>query len=224
MLRAGAAHSTEEEAITQATLHTSARRTGRLSAAGRAALLAATLAAAVVVAAPYWLAAIGHWLAMPGEPEPADVIAVHGGNRARTRYAVELYQQGLAPRLWHTGYAETTDEVTNEVIAAGVPADSVAYLSSVSTWTDAGAIVAAARDSGARRVLVVTDWWHSRRAFCADQQRLDDPQVTLVFAASPAPAGPDSWWQHERTRGHVLSELAKIGYYGLRYGLVPWGC
>src|SRR5688500_15321658 len=61
----------------------------------------------ILLSASVWLPAIGRWLDMPAAMElrPVDAIIVNGGSLVRTLYGAELYRHGLAPELWHTGYA-----------------------------------------------------------------------------------------------------------------------
>jgi uncharacterized SAM-binding protein YcdF (DUF218 family) len=203
------------------------RKTPR-TAQARALRLVAGLVVAVLVAlatADAWLPAIGRWLAMPATADmhPVDVIIVHGGNPDRTLYGVELYRRGLAPELWHTGYAIGEEEITTTV-ERGVPSRSFHYLTTTSTWSDGQQIAAAIRARKLHSVLIVTDWWHSRRALCATEQQLQGYQVSIAFEPSPARTGPTDWWHEENQRYHVVSELVKFGYYAVRYGMVPWEC
>ena len=199
--------------------------------------------AAILIAttAGYWLPAIGGWLSIPSTVylHPVDTIIVHGGNDTRTYYGVELYRRGLASELWHTGYPKNVHDVTTIVeqsvpqfssryllksIAPAVPPTSFRFLATTSTWSDGTQIAAAIRAGKLRSVIIVTDWWHSRRALCATKQQLQGYDVAISFEASPSPAGPDNWWQNDDIRAHVEDELVKLGYYALAYGMTPWGC
>jgi len=181
--------------------------------------------ALLVVSAGWWLPTIGHWLALPLHLNRADVIAVHGGNSNRTLYGVALYHQKYALELWHTGYAIRETSVTELVLQGGVPQEKFHYLSTINTWDDAERIVAFAKQHNAHSILVVTEWWHSRRAMCADQYHLDGSGITLYYTSpSDTPYTPDNWWQSEDGRSKVLIELLKFGYYWVRYGMAPWRC
>jgi uncharacterized SAM-binding protein YcdF (DUF218 family) len=202
------------------------------------------LAVVVVVAlasADVWLPMIGHWLAMPAATQirHADAVVVHGGNPARTLYGMALYHRGLAPELWHTGYAANEVWLAKMVergilpsslrstatsVEATVPAQAFHFLTTTSTWSDGTEIAATIRAHKLRSVIVVTDWWHSRRALCATRQQLRGYDVDIAFAPSPSPAGPENWWRSAEIRGNVVSELVKLGYYVVRYGMLPWGC
>jgi uncharacterized SAM-binding protein YcdF (DUF218 family) len=173
-----------------------------------------------------WLPWIGHWLAMPATSEPhrVEAIFVHGSNPDRTLYGIELYHRGLAPVLWHTGYASGQADVTRLALQEHVPSQAFHYLITTSTWSDGEQIAAAIKAGKLHDVLIVTDWWHSRRALCATEQQLGGYSVSIDFEPIPSPAGPDEWWDNATVRRNVVWELVKLGYYALRYGMTPWGC
>lgn len=179
----------------------------------------------VGITAPIWLPAIGYWLAEPASLQSADAIAVHGSSRNRTSYGVELYQQGMAPELLHTGFAEHQTSITQYVIQQGMPLDRFKWLSTTSTWTDAEQIALFAREHKLNSVLVVTDWWHSRRALCADAAQFRDSGITIYYAPAEGTwFGPANWWRYGEGRRTVGSELLKFAYYTVRYGMSPWNC
>lgn len=179
------------------------------------------------ITSPQWLPSIGRWLTMSTNTDlrQADAIVIHGGNPYRTDYGVALYRRGLAPELWHTSYANRYD-LTELIVVNndGVPQRAFHYLATTSTWSDGTEIAAAIRAQKLHSVIIVTDWWHSRRALCATEQQLGGYNVAIQFAPSASPAGPDTWWKNPDIRKDVLSELVKLGYYAARYGMNPWGC
>lgn len=190
-----------------------------------ATLLLLVAGCILALTANLWLPLIGHWLAEPATLHPADAIVVHGGSRGRTLYGIQLYDQGLAPELWHTGYAYHQPEITTTVTQHGVSASAFHWLSTESTWDDGQQIVAFSRQRKVHSILVVTDWWHSHRALCSIRSHMNDHEFVVYFAPSPAGAsGPDTWWQSASSRRNVLSELLKFGYYAIRYGMNPWTC
>ena len=178
-----------------------------------------------LLSADEWLPVIGGWLFMEVTPQlhPVDVVIVHGGNTTRTVYGTELYQRGLAPRLWQLGYAYKQDLVIGDV-GPSVPKQAFMFLPSTSTWSDGTAIARTIRENKLHSAIIVTDWWHSRRALCSTKQQLQGYPVQISFSPSPSPAGPDNWWRHTEIREDVLRELVKIVYYAVHYGMVPWGC
>ena len=111
----------------------------------------------------------------------ADVVVVLGARvladgtpsgtlRARTEKAVELYRQGVAPRLLFSGgvgvYPPAEARVMRELaVSLGVPAEAC-LLEEESHSTEQNAHLSARvlRELGARRVVVVSDPYHLLRA------------------------------------------------------------
>lgn len=175
---------------------------------------------------------IGHWLAQPPCADRADAIVVLSGSRQRILRGISLYEQGLAPELWHTGnviYPWRTKSkaqfAAEFAIERGVPAEAIHLLATTSTWEDGQEIAALAKERHMQSVLVVTDWSHSRRALCVIKQQLADSGIAIYYAPpTDSPYGPENWWQHKAGRVVVLRELIKIGFYWMRYGVAPWSC
>lgn len=178
------------------------------------------------VTAVLWLPGIGHWLAQPPYVERVDAIVVLGGSSGRLLQGIRLYRQELAPELWHTGnVTKLTQSAVPLAIRQGVPTESIHLLPSTSTWEDGQAIVTLAKQEKVRSILVVTDWYHSRRALCVIQQQLAGSQIRVYYDPPPAPSyGPDDWWQYKQGWCTVFRELAKISSYWWQYGVVPWHC
>ena len=198
----------------------------RIAPALKAAAALAVVGVALWATDDLWLPRIGRWLAIPAAagPRSAEAIIVHGGNYTRTKYAAAMFRRGLAPEFWHTAYANSQAEITTQVEGTGVPVKVFRFFPSTSTWTDGTQIAAAIRARGLHRVIIVTDWWHSRRALCATKQQLGGYDVSIAFEPSPDFDNPENWWRDTEGRRHVVSELVKLGYYAVRYGMNPWGC
>ncbi|MCU0494638.1 MAG: YdcF family protein [Chloroflexaceae bacterium] len=171
------------------------------------------------------------WLAVPPQPRPADVIVVLGGyNVERLQTGVQLYRQGLASRLWHTGHGSDAEGQHFAAYtrffaeAEGLPADRLTLLESASTWEDAAQIGALARERQVRRLLVVTHWFHSRRALRSINQQLAGTGVEIAYIPAEAtPFQPDNWWHSRAGWQEVTGELLKLGFYWVYYGVTPWG-
>ncbi len=182
-------------------------------------------AALVFITSSVWLPAIGHWLAYPSQVHSSDVIAVYGGGRNRTLHGIDRYHQGIAPQMWHTGYASKQATTIALMTSQGVPANDITYLVTDSTWMDGQKLAVQAQQQHITHILVVTDWWHSRRAMCSITHHLAGSGINIYFDASPMEGGgPDSWWHDPFSRQAVLSELAKFGIYWILYGQIPWEC
>jgi uncharacterized SAM-binding protein YcdF (DUF218 family) len=184
----------------------------------------ALLAVALVATHELWLSWIGRWLAATPDPRPADAIVVLGSSRGRADRAAELFLQGFAPEVWHTGEAPAGEPADARAMARraadrGVPASAIRLLSSTSTWEDGEVIAGTARLRGARSLIIVTDWYHSRRALCVIRQQLGGSGVTVSFAATDAAGWRERWWADARQREQVQGELLKLAAYWPLHGL-----
>jgi uncharacterized SAM-binding protein YcdF (DUF218 family) len=175
------------------------------------------------------LPSIGRLLACTPRIERADAIAVLAGNSSRSEHGIALYNQGLAPELWHTGddcpgrLVSPAQEGAQLALERGVPAKAIHLLASHSTWQDGQEIAALAHERQVQTILVVTDWWHSRRALSVLARHLVDSEITVYCApVIDTCQSPENWWRCERSRHLVLRELGKIGYYWIRYGVSPF--
>ena len=113
------------------------------------------LAVALAASHELWLSWIGRWLAATPDPRPSDAIVILGSSRGRADRAAELYLQGFAPEVWHTGDAPAGEQadaraMARRVVEQGVPPSAIRLLASRSTWEDGAAIAGAARARGRR--------------------------------------------------------------------------
>jgi uncharacterized SAM-binding protein YcdF (DUF218 family) len=202
--------------------HLSPARIGR--ALGTVAL--ATIAAAFAVAP--WLDRSPISLAGPADA----IVELAGEAPARVLVSIDLYRQGRAPELWITGdvipAGHTMSVAFSDADLArvrGVPVTRQHLLATTSTWEDGAQVAAAAQSHGATRLLLVTSWYHGRRAICVLRHHLAPIGVTIGYVpAESAEISRDGWWCHMRGWLAVLRELLAIPYYWLRYGVSPLGC
>lgn len=181
-----------------------------------------------------WKCRVGEWLDIPAQIAPADAIVILGGDATtRLPVAVELFQAGVAPELWYTGAKEGSQAgdrsaaqvAVEQAVAWGVPSDAITLLTTTSTWTDGEEIAATINARGTRSILVVTSWYHGRRALCAIHHHLSDKTVQVYYQPAATPGfGPNDWWDSEVGGLTVTRELNKILFYWGYYGLVPWIC
>jgi uncharacterized SAM-binding protein YcdF (DUF218 family) len=181
----------------------------------------------VIITRTVWLSWVGAWLALPVDPQPAEVIVVLAGDPQRLDHAVDLYRQGFASEIWITGNVVSPRRKISPAVvmrqkaeAEGVPAGAIHLLATTTTWEDGHEVTALAQSRQIHSMLVVTSWYHSRRALCVIRQQFG--QSTVAVHYDPAPDltdGPDQWWRSSDRRDAVLGELAKLVGYALRYGL-----
>ncbi len=192
------------------------------------------LIAGVFLTAGLWLPGLGHFLTAPVNEGQADAIVVlSGGGPERAMHGIALYHRGLAPQLWFTGDAPPpmlttfTDARWAQELAEeqGVPAGAIRRLRTMSTWEDGQEIARAVHGAGINRLLIVTDWYHARRALGILRRELAGDNVQVLFSpAPPLTYGPNDWWQREDGLVAVVNEYIKTGFYWWHYGLAPWQC
>ena len=151
---------------------------------------------------------------------PADAIVVLGGDVVhRPKRALELYRQGKAPRVIISG-AGDCHEVHGYLAGKGVPADAIQLeCQSRSTQQNASFTVPLLRARGARRVIVVTSWFHSRRALNCFRHYA--PEIEFISLPTTDDL-PQAHWPTNHERGWVLCEYIKLLYYWPNYGIAPY--
>jgi uncharacterized SAM-binding protein YcdF (DUF218 family) len=72
---------------------------------------------------------------------------------------------------------------------------------------------------GARRVIIVTSWFHSRRALHTFQRFAPEMEFTSLPTRVDL---PKSRWPFTRQTGRALYEYPKMLYYWVRFGIKPF--
>jgi len=157
-------------------------------------------------------------LTIESGPVKADALVVLGGEDGRAERAAELYRQGAAPAVVVTGYGDCLANV-RVLERNGVPtAAIVEEPSALSTLENATKSVPLLRALQAHRVILVTTWYHSRRAMACFEHVAPD----LQFFSRPAydyyqPKPPNRMGY----RWQVNYEYVKLAGYWFSYGVCP---
>ena len=149
----------------------------------------------------------------------ADVIIVlGGGSHERPERAAELFKQHAAPRIIITG--EGDDGINRLLLLqAGVPA-SVIQLESKSTTTRENAkfTIKLLRLEKIHSAILVTSWYHSRRAL----KTFEHYAPELKFYSRPAYfAFAREDWTRLGIIKRMRLEFLKLPGYWIRYGVNP---
>jgi uncharacterized SAM-binding protein YcdF (DUF218 family) len=152
-----------------------------------------------------------------GQVAAADVIIVlGGGNHERAGRAAELFKQHYAPRIIHTG--EGDDGINRQLLReAGVPTN-VIELESKSTTTRENAefTIRLLRAEKVHRAILVTSWYHSRRALATFQHYAPE----IKFYSRPSYYAFDrSDWSRLRINKKLWLEFVKLPGYWICYGV-----
>lgn len=152
-----------------------------------------------------------------GQVPVADVIIVlGGGNHERAGRAAELFKQHFAPRIIHTG--EGDDGINRQLLMrAGVPAGAIEIENkSTTTHENAEFTIKLLRAEKVHRAILVTSWYHSRRALATFRHYAPE----IKFYSRPTYYAFDrSDWTRLRISKKLALEFVKLPAYGIIYGV-----
>lgn len=172
------------------------------------------------------MAAAGFWFAkdllmVETPPTYGNVLVVLGGGlEDRARYGAQLFCDGLASSVIVTGAGDciiSRDYLTT----GGVPPENIRLeCDSRSTRENALHTAPILREMGARRVVLVTTWYHGRRAFTTFRDAVPEMELSILctrphLVEDRRPTFYSARW--------VFREYVKLGWYWMRYGISPWG-
>jgi uncharacterized SAM-binding protein YcdF (DUF218 family) len=160
------------------------------------------------------------FLCVDSGPVKGDVIVVLGGGlHERPERALELFRQQVAPRVLISGAGD--DWYTqNLLLGGGVPAKAL-EVEGKSTTTRENALftIERLRAENVHTVILVTSWYHSRRALKTFEHYAPD----IKFYVRPSYFAFDQaeWSKHGNGRRMHL-EFLKLPGYWIRYGINPF--
>ncbi len=164
------------------------------------------------------LVSAGSLLVVEDPPAQADVIVVLGGDGPpRAAQAAKLWHEGKAPLVLVTGYGDC-DFIRDMLVRSGVDFAAVSTeCLSLSTWENATFSQPILSGMGARRAILVTSWFHSRRA--VKRFRFVMPQIQWI--SLPAQRTVSLWRLAVNGDGvQVFKEYAKALLYDVRSSFV----
>ena len=153
-----------------------------------------------------------------GEVQADALIVLGGGPKERPQRAVGLYLSGSAPRIILSGAGDCTNYL-GVLLALGVPASAVQLeWESKSTSENAQFCTPLLRASGVKRAIIVTSWYHSRRALSCFQHY----GPGIQFYSRPSHYGyAKTEWSCTGMWRFICAEYVKIPGYWIRYGVCP---
>ena len=173
--------------------------------------------AAAAIFFPQW------FLCVDSGPVKGDVIVVlGGGSHERPERAAELFRERVAPRIIVSGLGDCKIN-SRFLVGAGVPSGVIEMEDqSRTTKENAQFVIQFLHRPGllsAKRVIIVTSWYHSRRALACFRHYAPDIQ----FYSRP------SYFAYARADGsrkgianRIRLEYAKLFGYWVRYGIRPF--
>lgn len=153
-----------------------------------------------------------------GSKRAAVIIILGGGTEDRTFRALELYKAGAAPRILISGEGDWY-LIRDHLALAGVDTNSILIEpDSLNTRQNAEFSSRLMRTQGMKSAIIVTSWFHSRRALACFRHF----GTGLEFSSFPAYQGINM--DHKPSASevpNVVREYMGIAWYLVRYGIVP---
>ncbi|MDA2921056.1 YdcF family protein [Desulfobacterota bacterium AH_259_B03_O07] len=155
------------------------------------------------------LTAMGEYLYSPTSLKKADLVVALGGNRWRQREAVALMKKGLAGHILFVG----SDVEQSDYNCLGVSRERAipANMPTFTTGDEALVILKTMQERRFKSAIVVTSWYHLRRASLTFRKAFDGEGINLMFHPSNhAPFDAKTWW-----RSHIGRKAVAMEYIGL---------
>ncbi|MBZ5615328.1 MAG: YdcF family protein [Acidobacteriia bacterium] len=152
------------------------------------------------------------------EPAKSDAIVVLAGEtNVRPARALELLRLGFAPRLFLDAqtrdliYDQRLTDIAQRYVNALPEANQISVCPVVgfSTNAEADDVNRCLQPLGARRVLIVTSDYHTRRALMIFHHRLPQYQFHVTAARNPLQFG-EAWWTHREWAKVTFDEWSKM--------------
>lgn len=202
-------------------------------------ILGAVVAAAALVFAVTWR----YWLTLPAailvqDDAPfgaVDAIVPLMGDRSgqRADRVMDLWNAAVAPRVVivpeepqpfsFMGLEPTGDAVHATLLKArGIPSEAIVLVPeciAASTRDEAMCLRAWIETAApaVRHVVIVTSWYHTKRARWLFRRVLEPIGVHVAVAAAASPRSrPESWWSEESSLIAVYNEYLKWSYWLVR--------
>ena len=150
----------------------------------------------------------------------ADVIIVlGGGEHERPARAAELFKQRAAPRILISGAGDDGINL-RLLLQAGVPASAIEIENkSLTTRENAEFSIKLLRAEKVQSVILVTSWYHSRRAL----KTFEHFAPEIKFYSRPSYYAFDrADWKKLGINRHMRLEFLKLPGYWIRYGVCPF--
>lgn len=157
------------------------------------------------------------------DPQPSDVIVVLAGETNwRPARALQLLAQDYAPRMLLDVpanaiiYNQSTLNIARQYVQTLPRKEAVAVcpIAGLSTKAEAGDVRRCLQGTGARRVLVVTSDYHTRRARSTFQHELQGYQISIAAAFDSEEYGVP-WWYHRQWAKMNFDEWQRLMWWEL---------
>ena len=156
------------------------------------------------------------FLCVADQPREADVVVLLGGeDGSRVERVTALFKAGWATHVIISGENEM---YRRQLIQSGIPEDSI-WVDTKADSTAENAIfsIQIMRAHGCKSALIVTSWYHTRRALNCFKQFGSD----LAFFSQPTSQSAEVKKSWGSPTVFILKEYPKNLWYLFRYGVSP---
>lgn len=173
----------------------------------------------------------GNLLVVRDQLEHSDLIFMLDGHYdVRAPAAARLFKEGWAPLIVFArepdsdrpGVASFSNTTASILKADGVPEDRIIEVpfgdGAKSTADEARALRLYVNSHRVRRIVLLTSWYHCRRALLAVSRSLQGTEVELLmFPVREPDFNARNWWCTTKGRRLVVTEYVKNVYYFLTF-------
>jgi uncharacterized SAM-binding protein YcdF (DUF218 family) len=159
------------------------------------------------------------------------IIVLGGGVQTRPFEAARLFRSGYAPKILvaaperrpsdNLGITEGDIDLTKQILLTqGVPDSAIITFGNEvsSTYEEALALREWVRQTGAKKMIIVSDPFHTRRVRWLFRKELATTGAQILTGiAAPLKYTMSNWWQTEQGLIEFQNELIKYAYYRVRY-------
>jgi len=179
-----------------------------------------SLVVAAVLLAILLFATSGSFLVVD-DPRPADLIVVLAGDTdRRPARGLELKRAGQAPELFLDVPAKAkvfnlpVVDIAQDYVNALPEHDHIHIcpILGLSTKTEAHDIAQCIANKAAKRILIVTSDYHTRRALNTFKHELPNYEFYVAAATDPAQFG-GQWWKHRQWAKMNFDEWLKLVWW-----------
>ena len=194
-------------------------------------VLGVLLIALFLFRAPLLRASADFWIVNQIVTNADAIVVLGGGLQTRPFFAAKLCQKGLAPRILlmnvkpdattELGLTPTEQEQTRKILLAqGMCDTNLIEIGNrvASSYDESPAVRDWVKQTGATRLIIPTDLFHTRRLSWLYAKELAGMNVEVIVVAVPQREYTSrDWWQHEEGLIAFQNEVIKFGYYRLKY-------
>ena len=155
-----------------------------------------------------------------GPVQTEAMVVLGGGVEDRRRRAAQLYNEFKPDLVVVTGNPKSDGivQLLTLLTSLGVPGSRIQVAYAASTYENATSTAAILHKHHVTSAVIVTSWYHSRRALATFQKVAPD----IHFSSRPsAPPEKALWWPNNYDRELVNVEFSKILYYAIVYSVLP---